>query len=148
LWGVIPVYREQFDRNAVRQALDVLAAGEIILVAPEGTRSPALQKAREGAVYLASRSGAPILPVALEGTEGFPSFRPSKRWSEPGAHVKIGKPFWVKREHKRIRGSELTALSDEALYVLAGMLPPPRRGVYEDMSNATTNYITWDDPGA
>jgi len=40
IWGVIPVRREEFDRRAVQQVLVVLNAGEIVLVAPEGTRSP------------------------------------------------------------------------------------------------------------
>jgi 1-acyl-sn-glycerol-3-phosphate acyltransferase len=67
IWGVIPVRREEVDRRAVQQALDVLRAGEIILVAPEGTRNPQLQRGKEGMAYLASRSGAPIIPVAVEG---------------------------------------------------------------------------------
>ena len=40
IWGVIPVKREEIDRRAVQQVMEVLRAGEIVLVAPEGTRSP------------------------------------------------------------------------------------------------------------
>ncbi len=143
IWGVIPVYRGTFDRKAVKQALSVLAAGEIILVAPEGTRRPALHEAREGAVYLASRSNAPILPAALEYTEGFPSFPLHPRWKERGAHVKFGRPFRFRQDFRRARGTQLRKMADEAMYVLASMLLPHRRGVYSDMSQATQETIEW-----
>jgi 1-acyl-sn-glycerol-3-phosphate acyltransferase len=51
-WGGITVRREEMDRKAVRQAMDVLRAGEIILVAPEGTRNPQLKQAKEGFAYV------------------------------------------------------------------------------------------------
>src|SRR5512139_4338266 len=70
LYGVIPVRREEVDRRAIQQSLEVLKAGEIILVAPEGTRGPALKEGREGVAYLASRSEAPIVPVGIDGTTG------------------------------------------------------------------------------
>jgi 1-acyl-sn-glycerol-3-phosphate acyltransferase len=93
MWGVIPVRRDEFDRKAVKRCLDVLNAGEILLMAPEGTRNSALQHAREGIAYLASRTGAPIIPVAIEGTEGFPTYRYSKRWRQPGAHIRFSVPI-------------------------------------------------------
>ena len=78
----------------------MLAAGEIILVAPEGHRSPQLQEGREGVAYLASRSGAPVVPVAVDGTEGFPTFWGSKRWKGPGVHIRFGRPFRYKPGHE------------------------------------------------
>ncbi len=143
LWGVIPVRRDGIDRRAVQTALDVLRAGEILLVAPEGTRNDALQSPREGAVYLASRSGAPIIPVAIEGTPGFPTVPFSRRWWQPGAHVKIGRPFRIRPEFRRARARELEQMAREAMYVLAEMLPPHRRGVFSDLSQATREMIEW-----
>jgi len=52
LWQVIPVRRQEFDRQAIRRALKVLDAGECILMAPEGTRNPSLQSGKEGVAYL------------------------------------------------------------------------------------------------
>lgn len=141
LWGVIPVNREAVDRQAVKQALDVLAAGEIILVAPEGTRSPALQQGREGAAYMAGRSGAPIIPVAIDGTKGFPATPFSPRWKQPGARVRFGKPFRFVPTLQRARGDELSEMMQEAMYILAALLPPERRGVYADLSQATRHTI-------
>ena len=141
LWGVIPVQRDGVDRHAVQLALDVLRAGEILLVAPEGTRGPALQTPREGAVYLASRSGAPIVPVAIDTSEGFPTLPFTPRWREPGVQVKIGRPFRVRPAFRRARGEQLQHMADEAMYRVAELLPPERRGVYADLSLATKDMI-------
>lgn len=143
LWGVIPVRREEVDRRAVRMALEVLAAGEIILVAPEATRSPQLQQGKEGVAYLASRSGAPVVPVAIDGTVGFPSFRLAKRWRGEGARVRFGRPFHFKSNLERPDREALHAMTEEAMYVLAALLPEARRGVYADLSKATQETIEW-----
>ncbi len=145
IWQVIPVKREEFDRNAVKMVMDVLQAGEIVLVAPEGTRSPALQQGKEGIAYLASRSGAPVIPVAIDGTIGLPTIRFSSRWRRPGANVKFGKPFRYQADCHRANHDQLRIMTDEAMYILAKMLPSERRGVYRDLSKATTNTIEWVD---
>lgn len=143
IWGVIPIRRDEVDRRAVQRSLAVLRAGEIILVAPEGTRNESLQTGKEGVAYLASRSGAPVIPVALEGTEVFPSFPTSKKWWHSGAHVRFGKPFRYLEDFKRARGDMLRKMTDEAMYVLAKMLPENRRGVYSQIDNATQDTIVF-----
>jgi 1-acyl-sn-glycerol-3-phosphate acyltransferase len=143
LWGVIPVRREEFDRRAVRLALDVLNAGEIILVAPEATRSPKLQQGKEGVAYLASRSGAPVVPVAVEGTVGYPSFPLSRRWRESGVRVRFGKPFRYKPGALRPDRETLHKMTEEAMYILAELLPEARRGFYADLSQATQDTLDW-----
>ena len=141
LWGVIPVRREEVDRRAIKGALDVLRAGEIILMAPEATRSPQLQQGKEGAAYLASRSGAPIVPVAIEGTEGFPSLPLLKRWRGPGVQVRFGRPFQFRVVEERHLRGQLRQMTDEAMYILAAMLPEQRRGVYSDLTQATQETL-------
>jgi 1-acyl-sn-glycerol-3-phosphate acyltransferase len=143
MWGVIPVRREEFDRRAVQKALEVLRAGEIVLVAPEGTRGPALAEGKEGVAYLASRSKAPVIPCAIEGTVGFPSLRTSVRWREPGARVIIGKPFRFRQVIKRQNHEQLRIMTDEAMYILATLLPEHLRGYYRNLSLATSETIEW-----
>jgi 1-acyl-sn-glycerol-3-phosphate acyltransferase len=143
IWGVIPVERQGIDRKAVQQALAVLSAGEILLVAPEGTRYDALTAPKEGAAYLASRSGAPIIPVALEHTRGFPTLPFTSRWRAPGAEVHYGRPFRVRAGYRKARGPGLKQVLDESMFVLAGMLPKNRRGEYADLSRATMDTIEW-----
>lgn len=137
IWGVIPVRREEVDRRAIQQSLQVLRAGEVILVAPEGTRGPSLKEGKEGIAYLASRSGAPIVPIAIDGTNGFPALRGTARWRGKGARFRIGPPFRYRAEYRQANGDMLRQMTDEALYVLSALLPPERRGFYSDLTKAT-----------
>lgn len=143
LWEVIPVRREEVDRRAVQQALDVLKAGEIVLVAPEATRGPYLRQGKEGAAYLASRSGAPIIPAAVTDTSGFPAVRFYPWWRGQGAAVRFGRPFRFDPSIDRPGREMLRKMTDEAMFALAALLPEPLRGVYSDMSLATEDTIEW-----
>jgi len=143
LWGVVPVKRDVLDRRALSHIMAILDAGEIILVAPEGTRHSNLQKGRVGAAYIASRTGAPIIPVAIIDSKGFPAFRTSKRWKEPGIRIKIGSPFKYHLHLKRARKNVLRQMTDEAMYILAELLPENLRGVYSDLSKATQQTLEW-----
>jgi 1-acyl-sn-glycerol-3-phosphate acyltransferase len=142
-YGVIPVQREQTDRRAIQGALEVLKAGEIILVAPEAHRGPQLRQGKEGIAYLATRSNVPIVPVAIDGTIGFPAFRLSSRWHEPGANVRFGDPFRFTSSQNGQRADRemLRLMTSEAMYILAALLPENRRGVYSDLSCATRDTI-------
>lgn len=143
LWHVIPVRREEVDRRAIQQTMEVLKAGEIVLVAPEGTRSldGILHEGKVGVAYLASRSGAPVVPVAVDDTIGFPALRFSKAWRGPGAKVRFGRPFRYRPEFQHASKDRLRLMTDEAMYVLAEMLPECRRGYYSNLSNATQETI-------
>ncbi len=143
MWGVIPVRRGEADRRALRMAIQVLEAGETVLIAPEGTRSPALQRGKVGVAFLASRTGAPVVPVAIEGTEGFPALRGTRRWRERGVQVRFGKPFRFRDDlfEKRPSRQQLRQMTDEAMCVLARLLPPHRRGVYADQMNRPLETI-------
>jgi len=89
-WGAFPVKRGHTDRKALKNAMEVLRSGHVLGIFPEGTRSTTgkLQDFKSGAVSLAVKFGAPILPVGLIGTKNifskgrFHSFR-----------VNIGKPI-------------------------------------------------------
>jgi 1-acyl-sn-glycerol-3-phosphate acyltransferase len=141
LWGAIPVKRNGVDSKAIRLAMEVLEAGEVILVAPEGTRNVQLQPGLEGVAFLATRSGVPIIPAALEDTQGFPTFPLSKRWWGPPAKIKFGRSFRFKSEFRHSKRDDLRRLTDTAMYMLAELLPEGRRGVYSDLSNAEKNLI-------
>lgn len=67
--GQIPVDRRQVDRRAIDRAVQVLRAGDVLAVFPEGRRAGGeVSRARGGAAYLALVTGAPVVPVALLGT--------------------------------------------------------------------------------
>jgi 1-acyl-sn-glycerol-3-phosphate acyltransferase len=141
LWGVIPVRREEFDRRALQGALDVLEAGEMILIAPEATRSTQLHEGKEGVAYLAHRANVPVVPVGIDGSPGFPAFRTSARWKGPGISIRFGRPFRYHHAPGRLDRLQMRQMTNEAMYILASLLPEHRRGYYSDLSKATQETL-------
>lgn len=129
---VIYVARGEADRDALSQALAVLKDGGAMAVAPEGTRSRTgqLQPGKHGASYLASRSGATIVPVAVWGHEK--AFANWRRLRRPAIHVRIGTPIRLPPGAEHARTAELHAYTDDLMLALAALLPPEYRGVYAD----------------
>lgn len=94
--GQIPVRRGRPDRGALRAGLGVLASGGALGVFPEGTRGDGeLEQVSDGLAYLALRSGAPVVPVAVLGTaEAMPKGSRVPRWRAP-VTVAFGEPVRV-----------------------------------------------------
>lgn len=69
--GAIPVRRGQADRDALKAALMLLAAGETMIVFPEGGRQSGdtIGELFDGPAWLAARSGARVVPIGIAGTE-------------------------------------------------------------------------------
>ena len=69
--GAFPVRRGAADREAIRESIKMLDAGEQIVVFPEGTRQtgPQVGEVFDGMSFLASRTGAAIVPIGIAGTE-------------------------------------------------------------------------------
>jgi 1-acyl-sn-glycerol-3-phosphate acyltransferase len=69
--GGFPVARDGTDRKAIRDAMAMLANGDILAVFPEGTRQrgPKIEPLQPGAAYLALRAGVPVVPVGIAGSE-------------------------------------------------------------------------------
>jgi 1-acyl-sn-glycerol-3-phosphate acyltransferase len=69
--GAFPVRRGEADREALRAATDILRGGEQLIVFPEGTRQTGARVTGvfDGTAFLASRSGAAVVPVGIAGTE-------------------------------------------------------------------------------
>lgn len=69
--GGFPVQRGSADRTALRTCIDVVRMGEPLVLFPEGTRQsgPLVQPLFDGVAYVASRTGVPIVPVGIGGSE-------------------------------------------------------------------------------
>ncbi len=128
--GSITIHRGKVDRQALRKAFAALERGEALALAPEGTRSHtrAMQKARSGTAYIASRTGVPILPVGVSGTEK--TFSSWKRLRRPKVRVVIGEPFTLPGAPKKARGKELERFTEQIMYRIADLLPEEYRGFY------------------
>jgi len=128
--GAIWVRRGEVDRHALREALAVLERGEVLGIAPEGTRadkSHALQEGKAGAAYIATRARAPIVPVAIAGTEKIKSCLLHLRRAK--VRVAIGEPFRLP-ETSRARSQKLHEYTDLIMRHIAVLLPEKYRGVY------------------
>ncbi len=69
--GAFPVHRESADREALQRAEQVLVRGELLVMFPEGTRreGPEIRDLMEGASFLSARTGAPIVPIGIAGSD-------------------------------------------------------------------------------
>jgi 1-acyl-sn-glycerol-3-phosphate acyltransferase len=69
--GAFPVHRESADREALQRAEEVLRKGSVLVLFPEGTRREGhvVEDLMEGAAFLAARTGAPIVPVGIGGSD-------------------------------------------------------------------------------
>lgn len=130
------VDRFNADFGAVRETLNRLKQGGMLVLAPEGTRSPSgkLQRGRPGASYLAARAEVPIVPVALVGSEDANVMANLRRLKRTSITVRVGKPFRLPPLPKKDRDAALEAYTDEIMCRIAALLPPEKRGVYADHS--------------
>ncbi|HHX02291.1 MAG TPA: 1-acyl-sn-glycerol-3-phosphate acyltransferase [Firmicutes bacterium] len=103
-----PVRRGEFDRNAIRSALEVLAHGQLLGIFPEGTRNKGeeLLPLHSGAALLASRAQAPIVPIVIKGSG---KYRFRQR-----IEVLIGSPI-IPEGGKRVPKEELARINDQIL---------------------------------
>lgn len=92
--GGIPVNRGAPDRDALRRCITALDRGEPLVVFPEGSRrsGPVVDELFEGVAYMAVKTGAPIVPVGIGGSE--PAMPKGSRFLKPvKIHLVIGPPL-------------------------------------------------------
>jgi len=143
--GTIAVHRGEADMQAVKQALQVLKRGGMVLLAPEGTRSRThqMQPARDGAAMLALRSGAAVLPVAVTGTHRAKACW--RRLRRVPVSVVVGAPFHLNPAGgKKASREELAELTSQMMNRLAALLPSEYRGVYSRPEIAPTDRLIFD----
>jgi len=132
LGGGIWIDRDSADLNALRKAIKHLAMGGVLGIAPEGTRSKvsALLPAKSGIAYLADKAKAPIIPMAIAGTEI--ATRELLRLRRPHVTIRIGKPFQLPPINLKDRAANLQHNSDEIMCRIALLLPEKYHGAYAD----------------
>jgi 1-acyl-sn-glycerol-3-phosphate acyltransferase len=130
-YGIIWVHRGRPDRKALRAALDGLAEGRIVGLAPEGRQSVTggLEEGNEGAAFLAFKSGAPIVPVAVTGTENENIYGHLKRFKRARVTMSVGKPFVLREQADR--QEMMREGTRQIMQSLAELLPESYRGNYK-----------------
>jgi len=137
----IPLHRGEADMLAIRQGLSALERGEMLIIAPEGTRSHdgKLQSAHPGVVLLALHSRAPLVPVGYYGSENYTENL--RRLKRTDFHLRVGKPFHLDARGEKVTHQVREKMVEEMMYQLALVLPPKYRGAYTDPAVASTRYI-------
>jgi 1-acyl-sn-glycerol-3-phosphate acyltransferase len=130
--NAIYVARGEVDRQALGRALSVLHRGGALGMAPEGTRSRTggLLPGKDGPVYLAGRTGAALLPVAVWGQERL--FTEWLRLRRPVIHMHIAPPMRLPPAAAHARMDDLRPYTEKLMLAIARLLPAEYRGVYAD----------------
>ena len=125
------VHRGAPDKHALKAALAALQANQVLGIAPEGTRSHdgILRRGHDGAAWLASRSGAAIIPIAIWGHENVVGGH-WLRLRRPLIHFHVGQPFNLPPESRHARIREMSVYTEMIMRRIAELLPPERRGPY------------------
>lgn len=130
--GAIYIDRDRADFGAFREAQKLIKSGVAMGIAPEGTRSKVneLLEGKAGTVLLALRTGAPIVPVGLAGTED--SFKRLLTFRKPHMVARFGKPIIIDDLPRENRDEALQKTIDEIMCQIAALLPPRYWGFYKD----------------
>lgn len=128
-YGCIPVHRGVVDTQAIRSATEVLESGDLVLISPEGTRSPTggLIQGQQGLAYLAARTGSPVIPVGIVGTPHL--WQMLKTLRRAPITLTVGRALVYDGDSKPTR-EQLSQFTDQAMRALAAILPVEMRGVY------------------
>jgi len=122
------------DLKALRKMIALMEDGKCLVIAPEGTRSRvgSLIEGKPGVAYLAARSGFPVIPAGITGTEDKVILANLKRLRKSNITLTGGKPFIIPPLPNKDRDAALQKYTDEIMCRMAALLPERYRGVYAE----------------
>lgn len=129
-WKAIPIRRGEADLSAIQRAREALKQKQILVVAPEGTRSKTgkLQHGKPGFALLAALTRTPILPLAFYGGELV--WDNMHRFVRTDFNIRVGEVYRLTDgldiKDKKVRQK----ITDEVMCLIADLLPAKYRGVY------------------
>ena len=126
------INREETDFKALKRARAHLKKGGLLGIAPEGTRTDNHQliQAKPGVAFLADKSGAVIVPMAITGTEN--SLKKVLTLQRPKIIIEFGEPFYLPPLDRKNREASLQQNTDDIMCRIAVMLPTKYRGFYDN----------------
>ena len=133
IYGLIPVDRQALAPSSIKKAIQVLKQEEILSIFPEGMQtSSALQKPKNGAIFLSTVGRAPIVPMAIYGAETI--WEDLFQGVRPRVRINIGKPFGP-FDVKRTKQEKTKILEDaghQLMCRIAALLPTIYHGAFLD----------------
>jgi 1-acyl-sn-glycerol-3-phosphate acyltransferase len=128
--GAFPVHRGTADRDALQACTDIVNGGSPLVMFPEGTRrtGPVVEELFDGTTYVAAKTGVPIIPVGIGGSEammpkGAKLLRPSKLVLVVGDAI----PAPARTEQGRMPRSAVSALTQRLHGDLQGLFDEAQR---------------------
>lgn len=146
-WGKNPLWRwigkhfnfvfvDRFnpDLKALREVMRRMESGQTLVIAPEGTRArdEKMAEGKPGVTYMTVKSGFPIVPVAIIGTEDRIFKSNLRRFRKTQVKLIGGKAFTLPPIPRDKREETLKTYTDEIMCRIAVMLPEKNRGFYAD----------------
>lgn len=124
-----PVTRERVDPSTLKRTLSLLAAGQVVLMFPEGTRGDghSLGPAKPGVAVITARSGAPVVPVFHWGAERVLP-RGTRRARRAPLHVRFGPPIRFAADGRPDREA-LEAFGRTVMQAIAALRPDPEQSM-------------------
>lgn len=134
LVDAIFVDRYQADFPVLKEVLKRLKAGGVLIISPEGTRSKtgSLLPGQPGTAYLAAKSGVPVLPVSIIGSEDRLVMPNLKHLRRSPVRVIFGEPIVFEPVNRENRQAILKNYTDEIMCQIAALLPESYRGIYAE----------------
>ena len=126
--GAFPVTRDTADRESLRLSEEVLRRGQALVLFPEGTRreGPTVELLHDGAMFIAARTGAMVVPVGVGGSErAMPVGAKLPRFAK--VHIVVGKPISPPTSEGRVSRSAIAAKSEELRRELEDVYAQSRR---------------------
>jgi 1-acyl-sn-glycerol-3-phosphate acyltransferase len=130
-YHAFPVVRHSPDRAALRRAFELLKQGSTVVLFPEGHRSEEarLLRAEPGAGFIARHSRAPLLPIAITGSQNVLG-RASRFPRRAAVAMTFGQPFQL--PERNLDGSQMDhqQSADYLMSKIAQLLPLENQGAY------------------
>ena len=130
-YHAFPVVRHSPDRTALRRAFDLLKHGSAVVLFPEGHRSEnaRLLRAEPGAGFIARRSGAPLVAIAITGTQRV--LGRQQKFPRPAeVSMTFGEPFQLPERNQDGSPMDHQQSADYLMAKIASLLPLEYQGEY------------------
>jgi len=131
LYGFIPTNRQNIAPTTIKNSLAAIKKGEIVGIFPEGTATEHfIRPAKNGAAYLAMRTGVKILPMSVIGTDNI--WANWLKGIRPKLQINIGKPFRPKSlpKERTGRNEAIKTTGENIMCRIAALVPDEYHGVY------------------
>lgn len=127
---MIWIDRTKADFAAIKRAMTVLKEGKILALAPEGTRSKtkSLLQGKEGVTLIASKTRAPLISIAVIGSEDWTDH--IKHFRKPPITLRLGPVFDLPKIDPDNREESLRTATDEVMCRIAALMPEKYHGFY------------------